>query len=224
MFSCGNTDYGHQCDPLLQEDHWQKLIPRPLTWSQVAPQAIHINMASGSGTAHIHQHGFGWQHRPLILVVHGPQTLTQPRLQWENGPKYGPQWQHGPQTSTWPPVATWSTDTNMASWSWLSAWPLVAAQTTDIHMSLGLQQGLGQWTMDSNMASRSRTDHRGLSRRSSPENELTSCCCSELGGSCSWAVFPGPESVQALGLLDFLSNDVFPRPLQPFIPVTALRL
>lgn len=55
-------------------------------------------------------------------------------------------WQHGSQTSTWSPVAAWTTDTNVA---------LAAAWTTDTNMAL-----VAPWTTHSNMTSGKSTDHR----------------------------------------------------------------
>lgn len=39
-------------------------------------------------------------------------------------------------------------------------------------MNLGLQNGLGQWAMDTKVVSRSSMGHEGLLRRSNPENDL----------------------------------------------------
>lgn len=48
----------------------------------------------------------------------------------------------------------------------------MAAQTTDIHKNIEFHHGLGKQTLDTTMASRGSTDHRRLSRMSSPENDL----------------------------------------------------
>lgn len=45
-------------------------------------------------------------------------------------------------------------------------------RTTDKHMSLGLQDGLGKQTLDTNVALRGSMDHIDLLRKSNLENEL----------------------------------------------------
>ena len=46
------------------------------------------------------------------------------------------------------------------------------AQDTDIHTNLRVQCGLEQWTTDTKGASRGSIDHKGLSKRTNPENKL----------------------------------------------------
>lgn len=60
----------------------------------------------------------------------------------------------------------------MVAQLWTSVWSPAAVRTTDTHMNLGLPHGLVQGNTDTNGASRGSKNHRGLSRRSNPENEL----------------------------------------------------
>lgn len=86
--------------------------------------ACHINMAPSSSMAHIHQHGFRQQHRPLIFawpsVVIRPTHINMATAAVGEWTQTWPLVQLRPQISTWPPAATWSIDANMASWSWPS--------------------------------------------------------------------------------------------------------
>lgn len=96
-------------------------------------------------------------------------------------------------------------------------------RTMDIHMNLQFQHGLGQWAMDTKVASRGRTDIRDLSRRSNQKrnhsSSWTPCSCSVRGLSHGWAAYLEAESESKLqagahhpeGLL---CNDTFSRPPQ----------
>lgn len=62
----------------------------------------------------------------------------------------------------WSLVVPWVRDINTPG----------CCKTTDMHTNLRLQHGLGLGTMDTNVAPRGDADHRGLLRRSIPENDL----------------------------------------------------
>lgn len=57
-------------------------------------------------------------------------------------------------------------------------------KTTDVYMYLGFQHDLRQQTTVTKVSSRDSKPHRGLSRRSNPEDApfiLDTCHCSEQG-------------------------------------------
>lgn len=93
-------------------------------------------------------------------------------------------------------------------------------------MNLRLEHGLGQWTMDTNMTARDSMNHRVLSRRSKPENELflswTCCHYSEAGWPYAWAVCWGLGVYNCrllhTTLLALLSKDMLPSPVQCSLP------
>lgn len=92
--------------------------------------------------------------------------------------------QHRTRASTWPLVAVHTAHINTgSSTDHGHSWPSVVTQftdintvpgccsTTDIRMSLVLQHCLKQWTVDTKENSRGQMNHRGVWKRSNPENE-----------------------------------------------------
>lgn len=96
---------------------------RSFLWPlQSAPaQIMDFHMLSGDSKDHKHPHGLQWEH--------GPHTSTQSLTT------------AGPQTPTWPPLAAWSTDINIASSCNTDhrclIWPPMIAQSMEINMASG---------------------------------------------------------------------------------------
>lgn len=124
--------------------------------------------------------GYGHQHSRRTT---DPYMVLAGRVDY--GHQHGLRRLHRPPTSSWPFVA--ARDTNMTSSSsrlWISTWPFVVlcfidlnmtpgcCRTWDIQMNLGLSTLHAQWTIDHKVAFRGSLDHRGLLRKSHPENEL----------------------------------------------------
>lgn len=126
-----------------------------------AVQPTDINLASGDSTDHKHPPGLRWQHWPwtstCLQTAAGPQPQTWPRQQ------------HSPPTSTKPQVVAQTSDIY---------WPQAVTRISNGNPDHGhphevrLQYGLEQGSWGTNMASKGSKDHRGLLKRSNPENQI----------------------------------------------------
>lgn len=93
----------------------------------------------------------------------------------DHGHQHGSLAAAGPQNQTWPSATARTTSIYMAfsgNRYKTSTWSPAAVRTTDTHMSFGLPHGLVQGNMNTNRAFRGSKNHRGLWRRSNPENDL----------------------------------------------------
>lgn len=155
----------------------------------MAAQAEDISKASGGSSGYSFQHGPWWQNR--LWPGTWLQAIAQNTdIQWPSVVSWAMDINTAPatiasQTQTWPSEAAQIMNMNMASGGTPEhACPLVVTWARDINMSssfgrtmdnymnLSLQHGLGQWFIDTKVASRGSTDHSVFLRRFNPGNEL----------------------------------------------------
>lgn len=122
------------------------------------------NIASGYSTDHrlpmafSGNMGHGHQHSP------GYCRITDPDMTFRGSSDYGHE--HG---FRWHPRTCMAFGGNLGQGHQhdFQLWRIM-----DIWMNLRLQHGLGQWFIDTKVASSGSTDHSDLLRRFNPENEL----------------------------------------------------